>query len=314
MMQLRGSDPRPYRDESDLEKMRVILQNGRKSKNGTYYVHVGDLNWWLFYPAWAFNFSRDIFVWDDPLDAEHLNGWALLSSEWCTFDVCINPMMRGTPSGEQMYFWAEEKITAIARASGKAKIRVMWIGQDDLILDEMLTMRGFQRVREDVCMTCSLEQPIPMPFIQTDYVLRSVLGEEEAQARAAAQHGAFNSSTAFELYSQRYLQFMRSPVYSPELNVVAVAADKRIGAFCIVWLDTVNRVGYFEPVGTHPDFQQKGLGRGVMLEGLHRLKERGMTSASVCTSQDNLPAIKLYESVGFRIINRLGLYEKDIRQ
>jgi hypothetical protein len=42
--------PRPYRDESDLDKMRALLQAGRQAANGTYYVHVGDLNWWLFYP------------------------------------------------------------------------------------------------------------------------------------------------------------------------------------------------------------------------------------------------------------------------
>ena len=53
---------------------------------------------------------------------------------------------------------------------------------------------------------------------------------------------------------------MRSPVYDRDLDIVAVSADDRIGAFCIVWMDAVNRVGLFEPVGTHPDFQRKGLG------------------------------------------------------
>jgi hypothetical protein len=37
--------PRPYRDPADLDRMRALLQAGRKAANGSYYVHIGDLNW-----------------------------------------------------------------------------------------------------------------------------------------------------------------------------------------------------------------------------------------------------------------------------
>ena len=60
---------------------------------------------------------------------------------------------------------------------------------------------------------------------------------------------------------------MRSPVYCHNLDIVAIAPDGQIGAFCIVWMDPVNKVGLFEPVGTHPDYQRKGLGKAVMVEG-----------------------------------------------
>lgn len=105
---------------------------------------------------------------------------------------------------------------------------------------------------------------------------------------------------------------MRSPVYNPNLDIVAVTADGQIGAFCIVWMDSVNRVGLFEPVGTHPDFQRKGLGTAVMLEGLRKMAENGMNQAIVSTFEDNEAAIKLYESVGFQIVNKLGTYEMDV--
>jgi ribosomal protein S18 acetylase RimI-like enzyme len=94
--------------------------------------------------------------------------------------------------------------------------------------------------------------------------------------------------------------------------VVAAAPNGDIAAFSIVWLDAINRVGSFEPVGTHPDYQRKGLGRAVMLEALRRLEARGMQQAIVCTGNDNLPAIRLYESVGFRTVNKLGQYKKRV--
>ena len=321
MMRFTGSDPRPYRDESDIAKMCDLLQKGRKAANGTYYVHVGDLNWWLFYPAWAFDLGQDIWVWDDPTNAERLLGWALISSSWSTFDVYIDPFLRGTPLGEKMYLWAEERLIEVVQSKGrgwvsqlseKTKIRTMWIAQDDLVLDERLNLRGFRRVDEYVCMTRSLMQPLIAPVVPQGYVVRHVAGHAEASARAAAQYGAFGSIAEFDHYLKIYQCLMCSPVYTPQLDVVVVAPDGRIGAFCIVWTDSVNQVGYFEPVGTHPDFQRMGLGKAVMLEGLRRLQERGMTSASVCTPQDNLPAIRLYEAAGFGIVNRLGIYETEL--
>ena len=37
-----------------------------------------------------------------------------------------------------------------------------------------------------------------------------------------------------------------------------------------------------------------------------------MKQAIVSTFEDNEAAIKLYESIGFRIVNKLGTYEKDV--
>jgi len=105
---------------------------------------------------------------------------------------------------------------------------------------------------------------------------------------------------------------MRSPVYNPQQDIVVSAPDGRIASFCKLWLDPVNRVGNFEPVGTHPDFQRRGLGRAVMLEGLHRLQAWGMTSAILGTGVKNVPAIRLYEDVGFHIETQLLTYARAI--
>jgi ribosomal protein S18 acetylase RimI-like enzyme len=72
-------------------------------------------------------------------------------------------------------------------------------------------------------------------------------------------------------------------------------------------------MGYFEPVGVHPDFHRRGLGKSLLFEGLRRLKSEGMTEASVCADSDNPAAIRLYESVGFQKVKRLLTYIRRIR-
>jgi ribosomal protein S18 acetylase RimI-like enzyme len=101
-------------------------------------------------------------------------------------------------------------------------------------------------------------------------------------------------------------------VYDQDHDIVAVAQDGQVGAFGIIWPDAGSLVGLFEPVGTHPNFQRKGLGRAVMQEGLRRLQSCGMKQAIVSTYEDNPTAIKFYESLGFQVVFHLGTYEKDV--
>jgi mycothiol synthase len=292
-------EPRPYRSEIDLDRMRSLLQVGRQAANGTYYVHTGDLNWWLYYPPLDHDLWQYIHLWDDPANPDRLLGWSLLSPRWSAFDVYVQPELRCSPLAAAMYTWAEEQISTITRTRGKDHIYMMWVSQGDGVLNGHLQRRGFQRTPDDVAyMTRSLVEPIPASCLPDGYVVGCV--GNKVEERAAAQYGAFESDAPIEVYIQRYRNFMHAPIYDPELDVVAMASDGRVGAFCIVWLDPVNQVGLFEPVGTHPDFRQRGLGKAVMFEALRRLRERGMTNAILCANQDNLPAVKLYEAVGFR--------------
>ena len=304
--------PRPYHDERDLTAMLDLLQQGRAANNGSYYIHPGDLKWWLYYPPLEGDFWDQIYLWDDPSHPGSLLGWALLSPDWVGFDVYTRPELRSTPLAQEMYTWAEEQAIGIAREAGKATIYVLWVLHDDPFLGEHFIKRGYRLRRGYVHLTRALESPIPSADVAEGFSLRSCLGELEAASRARAQYGVFGSSAPFKRYLERFTNFMHSPAYEPDLDIVAVAPEGQVGAFCIVWTDPLNGVGLFEPVGTHPEFQRMGLGRAVMLEGLRRLKDRSMKVAIVSTFEDNPAAIKLYESVGFQIVNRLGTYEKDV--
>lgn len=309
-----GLAPRPYLDAVDLQKMRDLLVEGRKANNGTYYVHPGDLNWWLFYPPLEFDLWQYITLWDDPRNPDRLLGWALLSPTWGAFDVFVQPELRGSPEAEAMHAFAEEQIIRLAKAQNKAKIYRMWVSEKDAVSCAYFLKAGFRHSKDDVVyMTRPLDAPISVSELPEGWSVRPVLGETEASARAAAQYGAYDSQASFEKYLQRYLGFMRSPVYDVERDIVAVAPDGQIGSFGIIWTEPVNRAGLFEPVGTHPALRGKGLAKAVMLEGLRRLQHRGMQTAILCTNRDNLPAVRLYESVGFSIADTHLTFEKNIK-
>ena len=302
--------PRRYRHMQDLARMRALLMAGRRAANGSYYVHIGDLNWWLFYDEQPASVLQHVYLWESQ---DELSGWALLSHRWRTFDVFVHPALRGSQQAKDMYAWAQDQLAGEIRRLGGRDIRTMWVEEHDHAVTHMLLDQGFEPGPSGMLvMVRSLKGKLPSTPIPQGFGVRSVAGEQEAAARAAASYAAFELSWEIQRYVQRYQNFMRTPVYTPELDLVTVTPEGKHASFCLCWPDPVNKIGLFEPVGTHPQYQRQGLGRAVMYEGLRRLRARGMTRAMVCAETDNLPAHSLYESAGFKKTGHLITFSKAI--
>ncbi len=100
--------------------------------------------------------------------------------------------------------------------------------------------------------------------------------------------------------------------YRDDLDCVLVAPDGTLAAYTLCWYDDEQRVGEFEPVGTHPDHRRRGLGRAVNLFALRLLREAGATTAIVaCNDDEKNPGPKaLYRSVGFRELSRQQTFKQ----
>jgi GNAT superfamily N-acetyltransferase len=89
--------------------------------------------------------------------------------------------------------------------------------------------------------------------------------------------------------------------YRGDLHVLVEAPDGTMAASAVMWLDGVNRTAEFEPVGTHPDYRRRGLGRALLLHGMRLARDAGAVHQTVvCLGAPGLPAARgLYYSVGF---------------
>lgn len=294
---------RPYEGLKDLHAMLDLLSEGRQSNNGTYYAHRGDLQWWLFYTDTPQDiWQSNIRLW---MEDDRLIGWTWLSADEHALDVYTIPALRGDSRESEMLAQAVEEMSALD------ELQSVWVVEDDEVRVRWFEEHGFA-VAEDhfVHFKRSLTGPLDGPPLPDGFSLRSSHGPEDAQLRSVASHAAFGSKKPFDDYWPRTLRFMQSPVYVPEHEIFVMAPDGQVAAYCIIWTDEISKVGHFEPVGTHPDFQRKGLGKSLLFEGLRRLRAEGMNEADVCTNYDNPAAIGLYESVGFRLSKRLLTYKK----
>jgi mycothiol synthase len=299
---------RPYRDEQDLEDMRLLLIESRKAAGPVYYIHPGDLNWWLYYLDQ--DFQNRIYLWEDE-NYNQLVSWVLFSPNFGAFDVFVTPDPGLCEQRMELFVWAEEQMRRLVGEQGGADLRTMWVSEYDHELIAHLEKRGFACSDYHlVYLQQPLDEVISKPELPQGYFLGTVAGEQELAQRALVSYAAFGSSKPIADYIERYLRFMRSPVYKPEWDLVIVAPSGEFAAFCVGWLDEENQLGYFEPVGTHPNFRRRGLAAAVLREGLCRMQARGLLTASVYVESDNPLAKKLYEGLGFRKIHKLLTYVK----
>ena len=65
------------------------------------------------------------------------------------------------------------------------------------------------------------------------------------------------------------------------------------------------RVGTIQNVGVVPEHRGKGLGRALLLQALHSFRQLGFHRAALEVTAENEPAVRLYESLGFRTVQTL---------
>ena len=94
-------------------------------------------------------------------------------------------------------------------------------------------------------------------------------------------------------------------------SIIAVDASGTVVGFADIFLDPVNGIGEFEPVGTRMSARRTGLAKVVLTKGLEAMQNAGMTQAIVRTGRDNAAAIAAYESVGFATTDLLLRFRKE---
>jgi len=183
--------------------------------------------------------------------------------------------------GHVLRLWAHGDLpaaAALARAAGFERFRALW--QMRRSLGEPLT------------------QPLEGPALPAGRALRTfVPGQDEDEwlklnGRAFAQHPEQGGWTRHDLDLRE-----REPWFDPAGFFIA-ERDGRMTGFH--WTKVHEpKLGEGYVVGVDPDEQGSGLGRALTLAGLRHLRDLGVDQAMLYVDEDNVPAIRMYEGLGF---------------
>jgi mycothiol synthase len=179
---------------------------------------------------------------------------------------------------------------------------------------------GFTRVRTVIQMRRSLTDSIPE--IDPKINIRSFLPGIDNQAWLELNNRSFTSHPEQSNWSERDLEIRTKESWFDPTGFLIAEIDKKLAGFC--WTKVHgghthkhsneeaehdhDPIGEIYIMGVDPIQQGKGIGRAVTIAGLKYLRYQGIFSAMLYVDEKNTPAIKLYQSLGFKEWGRDVLY------
>jgi len=291
---------RKYQHDDDHWKIRqflreVFLLNDRHEFSWPLY-RWDYWRWHVNENIFQFNLEAAIFLWETAdgklVAALHPDGPGESFLQ-------VHPAFRSPELEVEMMSVAETQF-ATTQAEGRQRL-VLWAHASDPLRQDLLTRRGYAKSRwlPEYQRRRDMSAPIPNVEPPAEYSIRALGDASEHPARSWVSWKAFHPKEPDDKYQgwTWYRNVQRAPLYRRDLDLVAVAPNGELAAFCTLWFDDVTRTAAFEPVGTHPDHQRKGLGKALMAEGLRRVRDLGATLCTVGSYSESAGA--LYASLGF---------------
>ena len=200
--------------------------------------HVGDLAWMRFQHAGREDEWR-VRVWEE--NGEPV-AWAWLG-RLRTLAHEIHPRHRGGPLHDELLDWFE------AETDGD-ELRKSSLSTDSERLT-FLRARGYEidPKSDDTIYHLTELGSLAEPTVLDGYRLRTI-EPTDLEQRVEIHRAVWAPS---RVTAESFANVQAAWPYRRDLDCVVEAPDGSFAAYCLAWLDDANRVGEFEPVGTHPD-------------------------------------------------------------
>jgi mycothiol synthase len=189
-------------------------------------------------------------------------------------------------------------------ATGRA-VRV-WAHGNTPGAQAMAASAGFASVRELIQMRMSLDTPLDQPSYPPGVSVREYVEGADDEAWVAVNAAAFSSHPE---QGRLGVADLRGRVAQPWFDPAGFFLAERDGGLLGYHWTKVHPtggrdggpVGEVYVLGVDPGAQGLGLGRALTLTGLRHLRDRGLDEVLLYVESDNLPAIRVYERVGFTV-------------
>lgn len=170
-----------------------------------------------------------------------------------------------------------------------------------------LIKNGFSIEHEEIVLRRGDLQNIARPSTRLGAEIKTLTRSESMKTFSSL----FTASFAGLLWNQPFsVDEIEDMLDNADDILFLTLASRPIG---FAWLHLErNSLGLIEPLGILPEYQGQGYGRFLLQSALLELLHRGATHAQIGAWRTNLPAISLYQSLGFKTHETISYLAKDI--
>lgn len=272
-------EPRPFDRQRDLGRI-VRLMSDAHALRGDY-LHPGGMQWWFRRTP-----KRDfrLLVWEDGAE---IAAWLMEDAGY----VIVRAARDDLAARVALIAWAERDL----RASGRPSIELS-AGDDEPALIDALIARGYALTDSMVdLLVYDIDDAPAEPELPDGFRLMTL--EDVSDDDYIGLHRAAWSTVKPSEYDRELHELVTSsPDFRRDMVPIVLTPSGAPAAYSISWLDAASLHVEIEPLGTHPDYRQRGFGRAIVRDVYRRAYERGARSVMVWGSHGNDAARKLYTS------------------
>nr|MBC7245943.1 GNAT family N-acetyltransferase [Chloroflexota bacterium] len=185
---------------------------------------------------------------------------------------------------------------------------------------ELALSLGLQPVRYFFYMECHDLARLPEPVFPEGISMRTYIVDQDAEEFVAAYNDGFADHWGyFPVTLDHVRHWQNSLNFCAQNNLLAVDASGRIVGLCLVLFPQAEpdvpqkNPPMIDDLAVRPAYRRRGIGRALLLAGMHRIREEGYSAAALGVDADNPnQAMRLYESVGFVEVSRSTTYRKEL--
>jgi len=237
-------------------------------------------------------------------------------------DWVVDPGRRGTVAVDGIVQAGLDRIQhlvseGIRGAAAECSVEARGLREDGEVMAG-LRRAGFRADRTFVIMACELGSA-PTALQSEECVPEGISLRSYQSGDGPAWIAAFNASFSdhwggFSYSDESWARHASSPRFREEISVVAEAGGVLAGiCHCAPSLNPREEgLAHLHILGVRPEFRRRGLGNCLMEEAMGRLRESGFKRVELDMDSLNFKALPLYERLGFREVEGITIYRRQI--
>ncbi len=239
----------------------------------------------------------------------------------------LRPEWRGQGLGRALLDWAEARLREIAAshaARGEPagqRLFQLEVAEAETGLTRRLLERGYAPVRWAFDMVRPLSAPVAVSPLPPGLEVRPALPQHYRLIWEAANEAFRDHWGYIEMTEEEYQGWVNGADFQPHLWQIGwdAASGQVAGMVLNFVIEAENqalgrRRGYTEGISVRRAWRRRGLARALLTRSLQMFAGLGMDEAALGVDSENLSGARnLYESAGFQMARRVGLYRKAVQ-